>query len=515
MKYMKDHLLEYEPDAKRAIIAKFFYSYREGESQISHYNMLRSILYDILNQNGSFFYHFQREFRKHQTSPRETGHDGLSDPEVPYGALKDVLRSIGKHDGREQIYLLIDAVDESTDKDRRSVLQLLFDLCSNNNRCIIKAIVASRPVVELEALIRKSQAYIRMQDVNYSDIRKFVRAFLGSELQLTEGALRHATEEYILENAQGVFLWVHLVRGQLVKFVEKGCSKSEIFGFLKSLPTELEDFYKHILKDLEKNEVSDAAVGKRMFELVLFASRPLRVPEFQHAFAITDYVDSGLNPSGESFQDCLIVEIEKRIIHCSGNLLEIKGRDGIFPSKNNYSNCLSKGYIDPVVQVMHQTVREFLLRPKGPCSSVDFGVIEDYIEVHAKIATTCIRYLIFAVLARTRISESPRIEAWTSEHFEAYVKHLHDMPLLNYALSHLQDHLQRCRGAPDNEDLLSQLVKHLTASNPSSYLLTEWITSYRNKTPPGNVLGKSAKKSRYWVLLFAVSIGLDRIIKRH
>jgi hypothetical protein len=133
-------------------------------------------------------------------------------------------------------------------------------------------------------------------------------------------------------------------------------------------------------------------------------------------------------------------------------------------------------------------------------------VIEDYIKVHARIATTCIRYLIFfAELARTRISESPRIEAWTPESFEEYVKHLHDMPLLNYALSHLQDHLQRCGGAADKEDLLSQLVKHLTASNSPSYLLTEWITSYRNKTL-GNGLGKGAKKSRYWVVLFAVSI---------
>jgi hypothetical protein len=508
MKYVKDHLLEHEPNAKTAIMASFFYSYREGESQISHYNMLRSILYEILNQNESFFYHFQHEFRKHQTPLHETRHDSLSNPEVPYNALKDVLRSIGKHDGREQIYLLIDAVDESTDEDRRSVLQLLFDLCSNNNRCIIKAIVAGRPVVELEALIRKSQASIRMQDVNHSDIKKFVRAFLGSELQLTEGALRQATQEYILENAQGVFLWVHLVRGQLVKFVEKGCSKSEIFGFLKSLPTELEDFYKHILKDLEKNEESDVAVGKRMFELVLFASRPLRVPEFQHALAIADYVNSRLYPTDESFQDYLIIDIEKRIIHCSGNLLEIKGRDGIFPFKNSDCDCLSKGYIDPVVQVMHQTVREFLLRPKGPRSLADFGVIEDYIKVHARIVTACICYLIFfATLARTRISESPRIEAWTSERFEEYVKHLHDMPLLNYALNHLQDHLQRCRGAANKEDLLSQLVKHLTVSNPSSYLLTEWITSYRNITP-GNGLGKGAKKSQYWVLLFAVSIRL-------
>ena len=56
-KYFKDNLLKLEPNARSAIVATFFYSYREGELQKSHYNMLRSILYDILQQNEAFFYH--------------------------------------------------------------------------------------------------------------------------------------------------------------------------------------------------------------------------------------------------------------------------------------------------------------------------------------------------------------------------------------------------------------------------------------------------------------------------
>lgn len=43
-KYFNDNLLEREPAAKSAVVAKFFYSSREGILQISHYSMLRSIL---------------------------------------------------------------------------------------------------------------------------------------------------------------------------------------------------------------------------------------------------------------------------------------------------------------------------------------------------------------------------------------------------------------------------------------------------------------------------------------
>jgi Ca2+-binding EF-hand superfamily protein len=80
--------------------------------------MLRKILYDILAQNESFICHFQSEFRKHQTS-------GC----LSYQSLQAIFRSIGRnHDRRETIFLLIDAVDESSREDRQSILQLIIDV---------------------------------------------------------------------------------------------------------------------------------------------------------------------------------------------------------------------------------------------------------------------------------------------------------------------------------------------------------------------------------------------------
>ncbi|KAF8539106.1 hypothetical protein BDD12DRAFT_653933, partial [Trichophaea hybrida] len=96
----------------------------------------------------------------------------------------------------------------------------------------------------------------------------------------------HQAAEYIAAHAQGVFVWVHLVKQELLAYAECGVTKKQIFDFLKSLPTELEQFYKRILNDLERRQTRDIEDGQKMFRLVLFAYRPLRLEEFRQALAI-------------------------------------------------------------------------------------------------------------------------------------------------------------------------------------------------------------------------------------
>lgn len=54
-KYFNNQLPKRDSSLNSAIVAKFFYSYKEDELQKSHYNMLQSILYDILQQDEAFF----------------------------------------------------------------------------------------------------------------------------------------------------------------------------------------------------------------------------------------------------------------------------------------------------------------------------------------------------------------------------------------------------------------------------------------------------------------------------
>jgi hypothetical protein len=311
-KYFGDHLLKREPAAELPIVAKFFYSYKEGELQRDHYNMLRSILYDILARDEAFFYHhFQTEYRVQRRHESHVAWD--------YESLKTVLKSLRDYPLKRRLYLVIDAVDESEENDRRDVLKLLLELCSKTKHCAAKVFVASRPVGELDVRISSSRHnFIRLQDETKRDISSFARSFLG-DINSTD-VLARATK-YIVENAQGVFLWVKLVGGELETYAEEGYSEEQIFESLQGLPTLLEDFYKLMFKKMnqDKRYPTDAV---KIFRFLLFGRRPLTVDELLHALGISDNPDTQFTLSDDSFQRR--IPSEPRIISCGGNFLEIK-----------------------------------------------------------------------------------------------------------------------------------------------------------------------------------------------
>jgi hypothetical protein len=335
-KYFKDNIMERVQNANSAIVADFFYSHRDGELQKSHYNMLRTILYDILNQREHFFIHFQSEYRKYQALLQEHGDSDIA--EWHYESLKTILSSMRDHPRPERLYLIIDAIDESYEKDRRAILQLFFDLCSEPKACVVKVFVASRPVKELEHRISKFHNFIRLQDETTHDIFRLARSCL-EDLNLT--SLLDRATKYIVEHAEGVFLWVRLVNEELQNYVEAGPIENDIFEFLKSLPTELDLFYRRIFDKLGNNE-RDFRDGMKMFRFVLFARRPLTVAELRHALGIQDNPDVEFTPSDEDFQSRIpdqlgispnslaaegrrrVDPMEQRIIACGGNFLEIK-----------------------------------------------------------------------------------------------------------------------------------------------------------------------------------------------
>ncbi|KAF8539438.1 hypothetical protein BDD12DRAFT_882291 [Trichophaea hybrida] len=58
--------------------------------------------------------------------------------------------------------------------------------------------------------------------------------------------------------------------------------------------------------------------------------RAVTFAELKYALAILDDPDAEFSSSDEPFEKDLIHGIEKRIVYCGGNLLEIKGISGAF-----------------------------------------------------------------------------------------------------------------------------------------------------------------------------------------
>jgi hypothetical protein len=322
VKYFKRNILVRKQLARQTIVASYFYSFSEGKLHTDHYNMLRSILWDVLDQNETFFFHFQHCYRQ------ALRYDSCF--QWPYNSLKDILLSLKQHPTEERLYFILDAMDESEENDRRHIINLLYQLCDTrlNAPCSVKIFLASRPIAGLRRSIAKSK-FIKLQDENESDILRSARTIMGAQLGFPPGVVCHAMD-YITKHAQGVFVWVNFVAKKLLEYAQCGCSKQEILDSLKCLPIELDELYGRLLSQLEHMNHRDIRDSQMMFQLVLFACRQLTLAEFRHALAIPDDILAEFSPLDKSFENELIYGIDRRIIHCGGNFLEVKEVSGNF-----------------------------------------------------------------------------------------------------------------------------------------------------------------------------------------
>ncbi|ETR99603.1 ankyrin [Trichoderma reesei RUT C-30] len=444
-KYFNDYMLQEQPSANSAIVAKFFYSYRDGSLQRSHYSMLRSLLHDIMSQDPAFFYQVQAEYRRQKHCNSSSG---IVDWD--YDSLKRMLRSLLDYPLPRSLYLIIDAVDESDEEDRRSIIKLLFEIAGKTTLGVVKIFVASRPVEQLDVRRQNINSIIKLQAETLHDISRFARSILDG---LNVSLLLDKATEYIINNANGVFLWVRLVGCELEASLEDCESEDVIFQRLKQLPTELDDFYQLMLARLDNKPYTADSIT--MFQSILWAARPVTPDELLQAVAISNI------PPMEPLTDESLetrIPLKGRITRCGGNFLEFKQSNGF-----------------ETVQIMHQTVRDFFLRPHGYAAQTRFLMREkDAIEYVAKM---CVRYLILCSRCTILAKRLPATSLWNWQHFDAYVRYLNRRPLVSYALSFFEQYGDRGNGEFGMSDLVAELNQERQAGAPFVYLLEKWASS--------------------------------------
>jgi len=429
--------------------------------------MLRSILHSILDRYESAFFHFQLEFRKFRHR----------DPsEWRYYSLKTVLSSLAYDPPTRPLYLILDAMDESEEEGRHSIIQFLCGLCSAKYTCV-KVFLASRPVAELTHQIDESHHVIRLQDENKHDIQKFVYDFLP-HLRLT-GPVRHYAAEYIIANAEGVFVWVHLVKADILRMIATGYNEMQIMDRLKILPKELLEYYQLMLHKLaEEGSDLDIQDGKKMFQFVLFSFRPLKVAELQHILAIPEDRNYHFKHIPQKFKRNQIKEIEKRIMHCGGNFLEITGTPFEVVMRNT---LLITTVGNKTVQLIHQTAREFLLRIQP--SKLDSRFELGWKEAHRAFVTVSLRYLMLCFTYPESVIQDTfsGIKTWGSNDFQKYVRYINEWPWINYALHNLKAHYDLCSQKGNILKQVHVFIK-LSSQNPGSEFLGDWMACQFGQT---------------------------------
>ncbi|KAA8899138.1 hypothetical protein FN846DRAFT_782476, partial [Sphaerosporella brunnea] len=406
-----------------AIVAKFFYSHRDGELERNHRIMVQCLLYDILNTEESFFIHFQQAYR-------DLG--GPPEPHCPprtwtYETLKKILRACAKHPVKRKLLLIVDAMDESDDEDRADIVQFLWDLSvPTDSGCVVKVFLACRPINDTPAVTHGSYR-IRLQEKNKEDIVRYTCAFLRKPVFGSIQGFSSQIEEYIIKHADGAFLWVRLLEDELVRFLKKGAPPARALEFLRSLPLELERYYERILQNLDGGDPDDIRYGQRIFQFCLFSHRAIEIMELAHALAISGEIGDP-PPDTSTWEMQIPADIERLVNNCARCLVEIRNtqashRDGL-----------------AIVQVMHQTVRQFFFRPHGAVGrSPNYRDVADEQRARAMIETTCVNYLKLHHAELVRDFHSPA-EAWSDEDFGKFVRYLNERPFIKYSLEYLSHH---------------------------------------------------------------------------
>lgn len=339
-KHLVDDFTRIFSKQQGVVIASFFFNDRGVELEKSQEGFLRGLLYQMLSAVPSLFKHILPRYRSMRDVTRNLSHWHLE-------FLEEALILMIGDPKVKRVIVLIDGLDECQEGSKIPVLDFITETFAKQPSSQI--FITSRPEPAIDGRLRPYPT-IRLDSFNNEDIKTYVT----QELQKPRDKIAYSPEtvkdlaEATIRRSKGVFLWVKFVVTELAEKMYGGSTELELKETLDAIPESLQGIYFRILKKIEKGTDSEAW---RMLEWVLFAERPLTLAEFRYAIAIgspTNNFDSmaAIDSSGAIVETP--EQMRTRLCRLCGGLLEAGA--GLDVASEN-----------EVVQLMHQSVKEFLL----------------------------------------------------------------------------------------------------------------------------------------------------------
>ncbi|KAI1850237.1 hypothetical protein JX266_004095 [Neoarthrinium moseri] len=297
--------------------------------------------------------------------------------------LQILFESVIAKLNRKRIIIFIDALDECDSYSLGYHVEFWRDLVSKEhcNMAILNVCISSRKYPHV------------------GDIAAYVDWKLSLRLE-QEAKGRSLIREGILSKAGGVFLWASLVLDDLLKQHDRGRSLQYLHNHLNCLPEELDDLYTQILNGLD---AASKPLALRLFQWATLAITPLRIHEWHHILAfIQKPAPSSLSSwkNSENFTDD-DDQLIRRLRAISCGLIEVcTVADYEDDESEKLSVRAGAGSLDlehgqtRVVQVIHESVRDYFLRGRGFSA---LGLITHTRHAigqgHLSIMNTCLDYL--------------------------------------------------------------------------------------------------------------------------
>ncbi|RYP01860.1 hypothetical protein DL764_006045 [Monosporascus ibericus] len=359
MKYIHQHqkthhLLCQWSGAMELSCPAFFFWHLGTDLQRSQVGLLRSLLYDVLQNHPWLVLHTMPDIcREILKSPGKA----LEPPTRP--ELLRWFRNLVQHArGKLRLCFVIDGLDEYWG-DYSDLIELIQSTTSPD----VKFLVSSRPITACTEAFEGIPS-LRLQDLTKEDIRRYIQHHLDTKLR-GKGDEYLQLVESLIEKSSGVFLWVVLVVKSLLEGIRNGDRFEELVERTDQLPPELKPLFMHILRRVPSR------YRKQSFRLLHMALASLPVESHhrghpilaiqlsfaEESWAYTKVAKIGAMSRDEERQKCK--QFEARIRSRCCGLLE-------FQEVKYQHHRRIRSIARPAVQFIHKTAVEFLVEDNDP-----------------------------------------------------------------------------------------------------------------------------------------------------
>ena len=147
----------------------------------------------------------------------------------------------------------VDGVDEYDGEDHTHIINVLKSLDASPS---VKICLSSRPWnIFVKAFGTNSHQRLLLEDHNEYDIQQYVKNKFQEDEQFAIFQSKEPRSSdlvgQIVQNAQGVFLWVRIVVGNLLRGLSNDDNLSDLQRRLHSLPTTLTAYFRHMFDNID------------------------------------------------------------------------------------------------------------------------------------------------------------------------------------------------------------------------------------------------------------------------
>jgi ankyrin repeat protein len=416
------------------LLLEFFFNARGGVLERTPLGLFRSLVYQILVACPALLSRFTQKLK---SSTRSFAHDTLA---LTLQELQSFFHESLTLSSHFEIEIFLDALDECLDDEVRDIVRS-FSTSASYAVSVghpLKICWSSRhyPHITVEKCFE-----VTMEAQNAPDIAAYIHQELASLKHLKP---RSELESLMIQRSAGVFLWAVIATRKLIKATEQGRPDPFLISLVTELPRELDQLFSSIMATIDPSLKAETDMVVRW---VLFANQPLSVSgmqtilahEFEDHAQTWDFVQTA---SGSELvpdlKDLQLDRFRNYITEISGGLLEISApqadcrfdRTGLgcgsvtSSSRRHFFSRPFWQHRQCVVQVIHESVREFLLSRKEGREEILF-LEKTYAQLcHESLYQSCARWIqkpIFRYATNARLRLPNDADMWLGAHFTHYV----------------------------------------------------------------------------------------------